>query len=682
MKKTLKKHINAFRFKRYCRGAYAVFNSLHREVTIGRVATYIADKQLRKAVAACAVAMMLLPSNEAVAQNEDAEDMITLPEVVVSVSTDTLSTPQPAAVLTKKDFNNTSVRSVGDLLALIPGLDIRSRGINDVQGDISVHGGTFDQMVVLLNGINLTDAQTGHHNLDMPIDIAMVERVELLSPSMLLAKGIVSYCGAVNIVVSDAYCKRLLAEISGGSYGTGKLSFLVSDPLGKWITTMAASYNRSDGYMRNTDYRHGSLFVQASRHSQNDHWLLQLGGQVKNFGSLAFYSTSYPYQYEATRTLTASASNMHRFGNSLRLESDIYTRIHADRFELFRDGYVEAPEWYSGHNHHLSATSGLRNRIVYKFGCNELMAGTELRHEGIVSNVLGNALGTDISLFNYDYPKASSRVATSLFTGYGFAKNGWQASANALVVYSNFFGWNYGLSANAGYRLGKHTRLRMAASRTFRQPTFTDLYYQSVNQVANPDLNSEKAWSGEMELCYSNKFVNASAMAYFRSGRDVIDWIRKPDEEVWHSMNHTAVDALGADLSARFNISKAIPALGFSYSLCNISQDAGEFISGSVLDYLRHKAQAYVVFAPWAPLKLKLDAIYRYREGKYVDENGKICEYGGVFLFNAKIEYTLKKATFFAEAHNLADQRYRDHGGVPQPGIMLYAGIKVKINDK
>ena len=147
-------------------------------------------------------------------------------------------------------------------------------------------------------------------------------------------------------------------------------------------------------------------------------------------------------------------------------------------------------------------------------------------------------------------------------------------------------------------------------------------------------------------------------------------------------MNHTAVDALGADLSARFNISKAIPALGFSYSLCNISQDAGEFMSGSVLDYLRHKAQAYVVFAPWTPLKLKFDAIYRYREGKYVDENGEICEYGGVFLFNAKIEYTLKKATFFAEAHNLANQHYRDHGGVPQPGIMLYAGIKVTINDK
>ena len=87
------------------------------------------------------------------------------------------------------------------------------------------------------------------------------------------------------------------------------------------------------------------------------------------------------------------------------------------------------------------------------------------------------------------------------------------------------------------------------------------------------------------------------------------------------------------------------------------------------------------MFAPWAPLKLKLDAVYRYREGKYVDENGEICEYGSVFLLNAKVEYRLKNATFFAEAHNLANQRYRDHGGVPQPGIMIYAGARVSIGN-
>ena len=682
MKKELKRHKDVFRFKRYCRGAFAVFRSLHRETTIGRVATYIADRQLQKSVAVCAVAMLMLQTPAAMAQSEDAEDVVTLPEVRVSVSSDTvLGNSGPAAVLTAKDFSNTSVRSVGDLLALLPGLDLRSRGTNDVQGDIAVHGGTFDQVAVLLNGINFTDAQTGHHNLDMPIDISMVGRVELLSPSMLLQKGIVSYCGGVNIVVSDAYCERLMAEAGGGSYGTGKLSFLGTKIIGGWATTTAASYNRSDGYMRNTDYRHGSLFVQASRHSTVSDWHLQMGGQIKNFGSQAFYSTAYPYQYEATRTFITSASNVRRFGHRLRLESDVYSRVHADRFELFRDGYAEAPSWYSGHNLHLAATSGMKERLLYKIGKGEFLAGTELRHECIASNVLGLASDT-LSLFGNDYPKSSSRLATSLFAGYGIAAGGWHASANVLGVYSSFFGWDYGFSANASYRMSEHSHLRAAVSRTYRFPSFTDLYYQSVNQVANPDLNSEKAWSGEMEIHYSKSKAKVAALMYYRAGSDVIDWIRRPDEEVWHSMNHTNVNALGVDITASYNTNGFLYAVGCGYSYCGISQNAGGMISGSVLDYLRHKAQAYAVFAPLPSLRIKIDAMYRYREGKYVDKDGSLCNYGGVILLNAKVEYTLKKVTLFAEAHNITNSRYRDHGGVPQPGTMLFAGAKVNIGYK
>ncbi len=682
MNKTKFTHRTVFRFRRYCRRAYAVFNSLKREVTIGRLATYIADRQLHKSVALCAVALSLPLCEEAMAQSGDETGAVTLPEVRVVLSTDTLAgNPYPAAVLTANDFQNTSVRSVGELLALLPGLDLRSRGANDVQGDLSVNGGTFDQMVVLLNGINITDAQTGHHNLDMPIDISMVERVELLTPSQLMARGIVSFCGAVNIVVSDAYCDRLLAEVSGGSHGTAKASVLGTKTLGAWATTVAASYNRSDGYMRNTDYRHGSLFLQATRHSQQSDWRLQMGGQVKNFGSQAFYSTSYPDQYEATRTFTASASNVSRWGR-VRLESDLYTRLHSDRFELFRQDYAEPPEWYSGHNRHLSDVSGLRSRMLYQMGNSALSAGAELRHEGIVSNVLGESLSEPWHLFGNEYPKSASRLAASAFAGYHFAKNGWQAAANVLAMHSSVFGFNWGFSADAAYKFSRTTRLRAALARTYRMPSFTDLYYQSVNQVANPDLNGEKAWSGELELRYSGHKATASAMVFYRSGTDIIDWVRNPDEEVWYSMNHTSVDAFGADFAANYTPRGFVHALGCGYSYCGIAQDAGEMISGSVLDYLRHKALAYIVFAPTEKLRLKIDATYRYRQGHYVADDGKVCDYGGVMLLNAKLEYCIKTVTLFAEGHNLANSSYRDHGGVPQPGIMFFAGARVGLGNK
>ena len=182
-----------FRFRRFCRAAYAAFNSLHRVVNIGRLASYIADRQLHKSAVATAFCLALLPV-QSWAQADDTLDEHTLPVVDIIVQADTLfGSPEPAAVLTAEHFSNSSVRTLGDLIAMLPGVDLRSRGGNDVQGDLAMRGGSFDQTVLLLNGINLTDAQTGHHILDLPVDISMVQRVELLSPAQLMARGIASF---------------------------------------------------------------------------------------------------------------------------------------------------------------------------------------------------------------------------------------------------------------------------------------------------------------------------------------------------------------------------------------------------------------------------------------------------------------------------------------------------------
>ena len=195
-------------------------------------------------------------------------------------------------------------------------------------------------------------------------------------------------------------------------------------------------------------------------------------------------------------------------------------------------------------------------------------------------------------------------------------------------------------------------------------------------------MNSEKAWAGEVGLRYSNnKNIKASALLYYRAGTDIIDWVRKYDEEVWYCMNHTDVDAIGADVTASYSPNGFLNVLGCSYSYCGISQNAGGMISGSVLDYMRHKAQAFVVFAPFSALKIKVCVWYRYREGQYVDETGRLCNYGDVMLMNAKVEYVIRKVTIFAEVNNLTNRHYCDYGGVPQPGIMAFAGMRVVIGN-
>lgn len=665
----------AFRFRRFCRAGWAAFRSMHREVTIGRLAVRVADSSLAK----CAVLAvgMILVEGASMAQTDDRETR-TLPEVTVSVATDSLgSTAEPVAVFTAADFQQSTIHSIADLVAQLPGVDLRVRGGGDVQGDLSMRGGTFDQTLLLLNGVNLSDAQTGHHTLDIPIDLTMVERIELLSPAQCLARGIAAFCGAVNIVVSDQYRDRLLADLSGGSHGTLNASVLGTKTCDRWTLTAAAAYHRSDGYRHNTDYRHASLLLQAIRHGDRSDWHLQLGGQTKDFGSAGFYSTTYPDQYEATRTLVASAANSFRLGRwQIRLLA--YGRLHGDRFELFRDGWVDSvPSWYGGHNHHLSSIAGLNLQAVRPLGPGQLVAGADVRREGILSNVLGLA---DSSL-EAPYTHSARRSSATVFAGYRLRRDRFGLEATALGAYNTHFGPDYGLAADLSYSF-THLLLHLSASRTHRLPTFTDLYYHGANQTANPDLGPEHSTTIECKVESRRWQLGDSAslrtllVAYYRAGRQIIDWVCPATTEMWYSMNHTAVDALGADAQVAFSAPWA--AIRVGYSFCHITQDAGEWISGSALDYLRHCLHASVE-VPVAGFRLCLSSSYRMREGQYVAADGVATPYGGVLLFDARVARDLGPATLYVEGHNLFDAAWRDHGGVPQPGRTFMAGLQLNM---
>jgi len=123
-------------------------------------------------------------------------------------------------VLDKQDIQRSAVQSIDQLLDYVAGVDIRQRGVNTTQADISIRGGSFDQVLVLLNGINITDPQTGHFNLDLPINISDVNRIEILQGSASRVLGPNAFSGAINIITDSYDSKKLNAEFTGGSYNT------------------------------------------------------------------------------------------------------------------------------------------------------------------------------------------------------------------------------------------------------------------------------------------------------------------------------------------------------------------------------------------------------------------------------------------------------------------------------
>ena len=165
----------AYTFRHFTRGGYSVFASLHLEVRIGVLSIgMLASVNLPKVQAA---------QPAAVPEAESEADEKELTEVAVTGTMSPLTTLQSArivSVITRQQIEAAAAQSVNDLLKTVVGIDVRQRGGFGIQTDISINGGTFDQITLLLNGVNISSPHTGHLAADFPVSLADIERIEVL----------------------------------------------------------------------------------------------------------------------------------------------------------------------------------------------------------------------------------------------------------------------------------------------------------------------------------------------------------------------------------------------------------------------------------------------------------------------------------------------------------------------
>ena len=377
--------------------------------------------------------------------------------------------------LSKQEIATMPVRTVSDLLDYLPGVDVRSRGTNGVQADMSVRGGTFDQVIVLLNGINITDPQTGHQNLDIPIDISIVDRIEVLQGTSMNVFGLSSFSGAINIVTCEKTDNNVEVGMSGGSDGYFSPHAGIRLTKDKWAISASISENRSEGYIQNTDYSFVNAFVHTRYNdSKIGNCNFQIGVQNKEFGANSFYSLKYPDQYEKDKTLL-SAFQWEKQIKRLNVSSALFYRAHYDEFQLFR-GMTDAPAWYTKHNYHISQVSGgnVKSAFFGKYGKTTL--GVELRNEHIISNVLGDSLAenkkvpftaeSDSIFFIY----GKNRLNLNYFGEQTFLFGKFSTSVGFSGNYNTMFQSNFCWGINMGYKFAQACRLYANVNNAVRLP--------------------------------------------------------------------------------------------------------------------------------------------------------------------------------------------------------------------
>ncbi len=672
------------RFRRWTRRSYAVFRSLGRNIAIG--------------VLSLSCSILVLPGHsqeQPDSSRTSATDReIDLGEVVVSAQRTPMVQSQlmrTVHVITRAEIEQAPATDLAGLLEHLRGVDIRQRGAFGMQADISIRGGTFDQTLILLNGVNISDPQTGHHNLNIPVDLSSIERIEVLQGPGARVFGPNAFNGVINIITGEPGNKRISASLAGGEYGLLQASGNVSVNTGKLFHHLSISGARSDGYIVNTDFVNRNLFYRGNIPIGKASLDLQSGYTFRAFGANSFYTPRYPDQFEETRSEFVSLK--YRTPGKLKLNPQVYWRRHHDRFELFRE---DPPEWYAGHNYHLTDVGGGSLNWVAGGKTGKTSLGADYRFEHIYSNVLGNLMESAIPVPGEDghqFTKEFSRESFSLLAEQSFFLKAYSVSAGLLAHINQSLPDGISLypGIDLGWQLNKALRWYASANRTLRLPTFTDLFYVGPTNLGNPELKPEEAVTLESGIKVSAGILTADVIVYHRRGKNMIDWVKFPGDEKWKSLNLTAVNIIGVETG--FNLvpfqnpgGKFIRKAGLHYTWIEANKKSDGFTSLYVLDHLRHKLDLNLGMRITRNSGIDLAVSWQDRAGGYQPfSDGAFADeipYKPVLLADVSVYYNFSLFRLFGEVTNLFDAEVVDHANVTLPGRWFRAGIKfhMKLN--
>ncbi len=666
-------------FSKWRRKSYSVFQSMNRVVLIS-----VLSINYFLSVPASAI--------EVVQDTTEVKMEYGLDEIEVSAQRSPALYSQVArivSVIERKEIESSPAQSVQDLLEYVAGVDIRQRGAEGVQADVSIRGGTFDQILILLNGINITDPQTGHHNLNIPVSLSQIERIEILEGPASRVFGPNAFSGAINIVTLQTDTDLVRLQLSGGSFGYIDADLSGSLVTGKLLHSLSLNKKRSDGYIGNTDFEISNIFYSNQLITSKGKMSFQLGFSVKGFGANSFYTPKYPNQFEEIKTLISSMK--WESNSKFHLTPAIYWRRNQDRFELFRDN---PPSWYTTHNYHLTNTYGGNLNSWVQSNLGKTAFGIEFRSENILSNVLGEELdlSKDVPGEEAVFTKSKSRNTISGFLEQVYYSNRWTLSAGLLSNYisESNTGINFFPGIDLSCKISSMVNIFTSFNSSLRMPTFTDLYYQGPTNIGNPDLKPEKTASIEGGFKLNSGFVQGYWIGFYRKGYDIIDWVKQNESEIWQPQNLTKINSFGTEIQLQVNLKKRfghnLPnKININYFYNNLEkQEEQDFVSNYVLDNLKHKFVGSINQTVFRNISVDLKVLFQDREGTYTrfdkGDWGSETAYNPFCIFDGKVNYGYKNVHFYVSVNNIFNLDYIDIGNVIQPGRWTKIGISYQLD--
>lgn len=530
--------------------------------------------------------------------------------------------------------------SLVEYLATDPSLDIAQRGPDGIQADLSIRGANFEQSLVLLNGLRINDAQSGHHDMDIPVPLGSLSRIEVLHGAGSTLYGADAMGGAVNFITERPSHTEIRALAGLGNFGFNQQRLELAYAGNKFSEVLAASRDFSSGFQPDRDYRSSTLSSETFFRTAWGQTDVLLAGSDRPFGADGFY-VDFP-SWERTKNW---------FGSVTQAINDQTTvafgfRRHSDEFVLVRDD----PSLYE--NNHVSQSWQAALRRSNPWRTLVLSYGIEADGDEITSNNLGHhARNREAGYVNVDFERFR-RVLLSL----GGREEGFSGGRTEFAP-----------TLAASVLVGKGIRLRGSASRGFRLPTYTDLYYSDPANIGNPLLKPESAWDFEAGPEWNlNGRVSLIATAFNRREQNDIDYVRTSASAPWQATNIARANFVGAEASLKMRLPRSQQiALGYSVITSDQELPAG-ITSKYVFNYPYHNAvfswvgEYKQIFA----LRTRLGATQRVGQDPYAVWD----------LAASRDRGHIRPYLQFA---NMGNSSYEEIPGVRMPGRSVIGGVEL-----
>ncbi|WP_282043822.1 TonB-dependent receptor plug domain-containing protein [Winogradskyella flava] len=552
-------------------------------------------------------------------------------------------------IVTAADIKNSAAVNVADLLQQVAGVDIRRRGTGGSQADLHIRGGGFDQTLLLIDGIKMDDAQTGHHTMNAALPIEVIERIEIIKGPAARVFGQNAFTGAINIVTKKNLNNTVSTNVETGSFGQLNGNVTAGAALENSSHIVHVGRVTSEGYRNNSDYDNSNYFLKSVFNKKEQPIEMIATFFERKFGAENFYTTNPDWnEYEETQNSLIAFTTTFRT-NKLKIQPRVYWKRNQDMFLLKRF----EPNFFR--NFHISDKIGAEANASYTSELGITGFGVDISKIYLRSNNLGNR----------------NRFMTNVFLEHRFSllENKLDITPGVALTYFSDFKFHAFPGLDIGFDISSNLKAYGNIGYTYRIPTYTDLYYSDPRTNGNPDLAPEEAFAQELGIKYIAPKFRATLAVFNRDAKNLIDYIRpNATETIFTATNITEVNTKGLEFDAAYNfkLNGFTQTLAFGYAnLDDNILDQNEELSRYSLNTLKH--QYTTRFSTQLFKNMRQNIVYKYAERT----TGQTYN-----VWDASLVWRLKQMELTITASNIFDADYIETGFTPMPPSNVLFGLR------